>query len=137
MDYLGTQKNSEERQISKINAAGLININIEELWKECYHAMGTGNYVLWNSKLDALWIILGGDEKEDSDAVKSYDKIDLKLHQLGSLGKSKVGFVIQDTGLTRAKQYLILKEKSLFLRRLQNSQGKGTAYDNGDNDDFE
>ena len=36
-----------------------------------------------------------------------------------------------------AKQYLLLKEKSLFLRRLQNTQGKGTAYVSEQDDDFD
>jgi len=35
-----------------------------------------------------------------------------------------------------ALQYLLLNKKSLFLRRLQNQQGKGTAYATYD-DDFD
>jgi hypothetical protein len=37
----------------------------------------------------------------------------------------------------RAFQYRFLMEKSLFLRRLQNAQGKGTAYHSEDEDDFD
>ena len=36
-----------------------------------------------------------------------------------------------------ALQYLILNKKNLFLRRLQNKQGKGTAYSSDDEDDID
>ena len=37
----------------------------------------------------------------------------------------------------RAEQYKILNEKELFLKRLENELGKGTTFDDGDEDDFE
>ena len=129
----------EERRMSKINAAGLINITLENLWKEGYSAMAKGNLVLWNRKLDAVWLILGGDVGKNKTEETEFNKLDEELHKLGSLSHQTEGFakIQSDTQNTIAKQYFLLRNKSLFLRRLQNNQGKGTAYDDGDEDDFE
>jgi len=139
MAWNKTQSGNEENKISRINAAGLINITIENLWKDCYNSMAKGDLVTWNRKLDAIWLILGGDVKDDENFDKDFMKIDLELHQTGTLNHKKIGFrkmEDNESGII-AKQYLILRKKSLFLRRLQNSQGKGTAYINTDFDDFD
>jgi len=121
---------------SRINAAGLINSTLEKLWSESYIAMSHGNYLLWNIKLDSIWAILGGDEIEGGDKDKKINKINLEIYNKGSL-KSTIG-----KGFKRADnpnnsvQYLLLLKKSLFLRRLQNKQGKGTAYASSDEDDI-
>jgi len=127
--------NSEEDKLSKINSAGLINITIENLWKDCYTAMSSGDFLKWNRKLDAIWLILGGEKNAPED---KFNEIDLSLYEMGSLSASKVGFNSLPDGWNekRNKQYLKLRQKSLFLRRLQNNQGKGTAYADEDEDDF-
>ena len=128
---------SEESKMSKINSAGLINITLENLWKDCYNAMSHGKLDLWNIKLDAIWLILGGDEIEAGKSDKAITAIDLQLYTLGNLKPdTKTGFK-KSTNENAALQYQLLKRKSLFLRRLQNSQGKGTAYQNDDDDDIE
>ena len=121
-----------EDKISKINSAGLINITLEELWKDSYNALSSGNYPLWNKKLDCIWLILGGDIKEKSEEENEYHRIDAVLYETGSLNHKKTGFeIIKNTEKSNmAIQYLILRRKALFLRRLQNKQGKGTAYQN-------
>lgn len=127
----------EDNQTSRINAAGLINSTLEKIWGESYTAMTEGNYVKWNVKLDSIWCILGGDvkkgEKEDTDV----NKINLELYKTGSL-KSKMGkgFNREDNP-NNPLQYQLLLKKSIYLRRLQNKQGKGTAYKNSDMDDFD
>ena len=128
---------AEENQQSKINAAGLINITLERLWMDGYNAMAKGDYILWNSKLDAIWAILGGDETVGSPADIKIREIDLKIYETGSL-KSKTGLGFEKRENPNAGiQYQWLKVKSLFLRRLQNKQGKGTAYVSEDSDDFD
>jgi hypothetical protein len=100
--------------------------------------MTKGDLVTWNRKLDALWLILGGDTT-DTLIDDEFNKIDLQLHTTGSLKYKKTGFQIptdSESGI-KAVQYLILRKKSLFLRRLQNKQGKGTAYDTGNDYDIE
>lgn len=137
MDY-DLNEQSDEKNISRINAAGLINITIEKLWNESYVALSNGNLVGWNRKLDAVWCVLGGDVKEGGDEDKEFNKIDLKLHELGSLNHKKVGFerMSENESGIIAQQYIWLRKKSLFLRRLQNDQGKGTAYARDDDDEM-
>jgi hypothetical protein len=128
-----------DEKTSRINAAGIINISLENLWRDCYLAMSKGDLVLWNRKLDSIWIILGGDCKKDGDEDKEYKKIDETLYKTGKLNHKQTGFekAKENEHILAAQQYLLLKNKSLFLRRLQNTQGKGTAYETGDDYDFD
>jgi hypothetical protein len=128
--------NTPEGQQSRINAAGLINSTLENLWTDCYNAMARGNYMLWNTKLDAIWAILGGDVIEDGKEEQEVNKIDLKIYEQGNLN-SKVGSGFEKkNNPNSAMLYQLLKKKSLYLRRLQNKQGKGTAYKSEDEDDI-
>jgi hypothetical protein len=124
---------SEAARISKINPAAIINITIEELWKDAYKALKRGDYSSWNRVLDCIWLILGGDVSPGDDDDKRYRQIEMRIGDTGALSHKKQGFEIipDDEAKTMAIQYYLLKEKSLFLRRLQNKQGKGTAYDDG------
>lgn len=134
------QQNSideEENKMSKINSAGLINATLERLWQECYSLMYSGDYVGWNTKLDAIWSILGGDCKDGDDIDKQMTELNLKIYESGSLSSKKGSGFNKKENNNNPLKYLLLIKKNLFLRRLQNSQGKGTAYDKGDGDDFE
>ncbi len=126
-----------EDKMSRINSAGLINITLENLWKDCFNAVSVGKLNLWNTKLDAIWMILGGDVVEDSPEDKEINKMDLEIYELGSLKPgASVGFK-KSSNENSTTQYQLLKKKSLFLRRLQNKQGKGTAYQSDDDFDFD
>jgi hypothetical protein len=127
----------DEEKVSRINAAGIINVTLENLWREAFGAMTKGDLVTWNRKLDALWLILGGDVKEKDNNDKEFNKIDLQLHNTGTLSHKAIGFNQVMNKENSSLQYLILRKKSLFLRRLQNSQGKGTAYESTDDGDFD
>jgi len=129
----------DEEKMSRINSAGIINITLENLWRDCYSAMANGDLVRWNRKLDAIWAILGGDTQKNSSEDKEMCTIDLTIYKTGNLNHKKTGFQKPDENESKkmALQYILLKNKSLFLRRLQNSQGKGTAYANADYDDFD
>ena len=122
---------------SRINAAGLINSTLEKLWNESYTLMSQGRYDLWNVKLDSIWCILGGDVENDGVEDKEMQKINLAIYSKGSL-KSKIGNSFsQKDNPNNSFQYQLLLKKSLFLRRLQNKQGKGTAYATEDDDDID
>jgi len=130
---------TEEERISKINAAGIINVTLENLWRDVFLAMSKGSLVTWNRKLDAIWGILGGDQ-EDGDVIdKAMEKLNLKIYETGGLSHKKTGFKKLREGETEkmSMQYLLLNKKNLFLRRLQNKQGKGTAYQSDDRDDMD
>jgi hypothetical protein len=130
---------SEGEKVSRINSAGIINITLENLWRDGYSAIARGDLITWNRKLDSIWLILGGDVKPDSEEEREFMKIELMIFTTGSLGDIKAGFQIKsdEKKENRALQYLLLRKKSLFLRRLQNAQGKGTAYASDDDDDFD
>jgi len=137
MAYHKPSIEEEESKLSRFNSAGLINATLEKLWQECYTTMAEGNYSKWNTKLDSLWAVLGGDCKDGDDNDKKMTELNLKIYEYGSLkGKVGVGFDKKDNP-NNALQYQYLLKKSLFLRRLQNKQGKGTAYANEDEDDFD
>lgn len=136
-DYNLTTIDEEETQTSRINAAGMINQTLEKLWNESYVEMRNGRYDLWNIKLDSIWCILGGDVKEGDDDDKAMNKINLEIYSKGSLkSKTGIGFS-QKANPNNSLQYQLLLRKSIFLRRLQNRQGKGTAYKTSDMDDFD
>ena len=130
---------SEEERISKINAAGIINVTLENLWRDIFVAMAQGNLTLWNRKLDAIWGILGGDQVDGDDVDKNMAALNLKIYETGSLNHKKSGFQKLKEGESEkmSMQYLLLNKKNLFLRRLQNKQGKGTAYAFEDRDDMD
>ena len=129
----------EEAIISRINSAGIINITIENLWRESYSAMTKADLVTWNRKLDAIWLILGGDVNPGDPKEKEFYEIEEKIYKTGSLRVNQTGFkkVTDDDRNKSATQYVLLRKKALFLRRLQNQQGKGTAYADASEDDFE
>jgi hypothetical protein len=129
-------------KLSKINSAGLVNSQLSNLWLEFFRHYKEGKFLSANSDLDCLWTILGGEKTiEGSNEEISYFKIEGKLNQNGKL---KDSLEIRGFGNIDEKQLDILNvqkgillEKSLFLRRLQNKQGKGTAYNDGDDEDSE
>jgi len=118
-------------KVSRINAAALINLIIADLWKDSYRHSRNAELSKWNADLNCIWIELAGDVDEDSDDEKEFTKIDNALAATGSLYKQKsTGFkqTTPDELKNFAKQYRLLMQKALFLKRLQNKQGKGTAY---------
>ncbi len=130
---------AEEERISKINAAGIINVTLENLWRDVFLALSKGNLVTWNRKLDCIWGILGGDQEEGDDVDKDMTNLNSQIYKTGSLSHKKIGFkkLESDESEKMALQYLLLNKKNLFLRRLQNKQGKGTAYTGEDRDDMD
>jgi len=121
---------NEINKLSKINAAGLINVTLERLWQNSFENQRKNKLWQWNRDLDAIWTILGGDCKEGGDEEKQFKEIIKQLGDTGSLIHVATGFeqINNKQAENMAKQYNLLMKKSLFLRRLQNHQGKGTAY---------
>lgn len=127
----GFDDSGPSAKMSKINAAALINLILADLWRDSYRHSRMGEFSKWNADLNCLWIELGGDVKDNSDEERDFEKIENELAQIGSLTRKKVdGFreVEREDQIKSAKQYKLLIKKALFLKRLQNSQGKGTAY---------
>ncbi len=136
---ISDNQESEEEKISRINAAGIINVTLENLWKDVFNSLSQGNLVIWNRKLDCIWSILGGDVKEGDNNDKEMKALNERIYSTGSLNHKRTGFkkIEEDESTKMSMQYILLNEKNLFLRRLQNKQGKGTAYQRDDDDDFD
>ena len=136
-DFYDIEEDPEEQKVSRFNAAALINLILSELWKDSYRHSRSGEFSKWNADLNCLWMELAGDVAPDSEEEKQYDTIEYELASAGSLiGKKLTGFKIisKDEMIRNAKQYRILMKKAVFLKRLQNKQGKGTAYQDSADD---
>lgn len=131
--------NSEvnDEKVSKINSAGIMNITLENLWRESYSALARGDFMLWNSKLDAVWSMLAGDGEEGDENDKKMIAINLKIYEQGNLKKQNITGFVKNENENSSLQYQWLLKKAVFLRRLQNKQGKGTAYQSLDDDDID
>lgn len=129
--------NEDDKNQSRINAAGLINSTLEKLWVQSYEAMARGSYILWNTRLDSIWAILGGDVKNEDDDDNKFNDLSESIYKEGSLSSKTGSGFGSKINENNAMQYQLLLKKSLFLRRLQNKQGKGTAYTRDDDDDFD
>lgn len=124
---------------SKINAAGLINLTTNNLWNEFFNDFRKGKYLSANNTLDCLWVIFGAEKTiPGTDDEQIQKDIEMELSNSGSLtdGVSTKGFsgVPPKDLKKQAVQKNILLKKALFLGRLQNKQGKGTAYETGEAD---
>ena len=123
--------------VSKINSAFLINLRIDAIIKDLNRHSRSGRYHEWNDDLDRLWLEIGSDTPEGSPEELEYEKLTnayLDVVVTGVLPIKK-GFstVTTEQKNTMGRQKLALMKKEMFLRRLINKQGKGTAYqDNSD-----
>jgi len=122
---------------SKINSAMILNIYINELFKDYSKHFREGKFLNSNNDLDMVWVILGGEPHiKDSQTEKDFKIINEKLFNLGKLtnGIEPRGFneIDEKTVIKINKQREVLIEKGLFLSRLRNEQGKGTAYTDPD-----
>ena len=107
----------EDSKISKYNSAVAQLYRLDHLWQSAHHHSRSGQLMKWNWDLDAIWRELAGDAKEDD--LTSY-------YQISAYINPNIN--------NRLKLYSIFEYKEIFLRRLLNKQGKGTAYVNPDDD---
>ncbi|KKL81192.1 hypothetical protein LCGC14_1997240 [marine sediment metagenome] len=93
---------------------------LDSLWQLCHEFRKKGNLKQWNFNLDCVWTELASDaEKTDNEKFNEFIE------------------KIIENKLKRNILYQILMEKEIFLRKLQNKQGKGTAYEDLTEDDLE
>lgn len=132
---------SNDRKTSKYNSGVAIQIRLDELWKDANRHSRARQFDKWNMDLDNIWRELARDfdEKEDDKEYKKYkgefDYFSTKLSEQGPfMDSAPAGWVDLnlDDKKKRRKHYDILQEKELFLKRLENHLGKGTAWDKGE-----
>ena len=132
---------SEEVLISKHSSGVSIIIRIDGLWKDANIHSCAGQYSKWNTKLDVIWRELARDilENDYDKKKKEFDKFDEDLVKVGAFkdtGSDTFEDITTNETKERSKQYRILNDKELFLKRLENKLGKGTTFSDGDEDDF-
>ena len=132
---------SDEVLISKHSSGVSIIIRIDGLWKDANIHSCAGQYSKWNTKLDVIWRELARDILEDDYITKktAFDKFDEDLVKVGPFkdtGSDTFEDITTNETKERSKQYRILNDKELFLKRLENKLGKGTTFSDGDEDDF-
>ena len=126
---------------SKFNSGMLINLRLNNLWNLTHSFARKGAYSDWSGVLDRIWCELSADVTDD----KAGEEINTRFYGIEEdLSKTGVtnwgkygGFEGKDAKakLLMTKQYRLLMKKEIFLRKLQNKQGKGTAYyDESEND---
>ena len=125
-------------KISKLNSGGLINLRLNDLWKDAHKHSRLGMYSSWTADLDCIWSELGGEYQSKSEEQIEFNNLNKQLSSIRNWS-SNLGFkrMTDSDKLEMARQYIILRQKELFLRRIQNKQGKGTAYSDGSEDDWE
>ena len=101
----------DEPKLSKYNAALAQLYRIDDLWQVANLHSRSGQLIQWNWDLDVIWRELAGDANKD-DFIE-YNRINKQI----IINRKKRGLL-----------YQTLQEKEIFLRKLQNKQGKGTAY---------
>ena len=132
-----TENTSNTQQISKYNSAVAQLFRLDELWKDAHRHSRSGNYMAWNADLDKIWSELAGDLKPNCNEEKEYNTFTQQLGKAGTLSKDEIKGFNSNSNFGKPTQYIVLLNKEIWLRRLQNSQGKGTAYADEFEDDFD
>jgi len=131
-----------EAKVSKYNSGIAIILRLDSLWKDTHLHSRAGLFGKWNSDLDRIWCELSRDlsDKEYKTYEKDFGLFDKEIEDLGNFNDNignTFNKIPKEDIQKRNKQYKVLMRKELFLRRLENHLGKGTAWDEGDEDDFE
>ncbi len=103
----------ESPKISKYNSAISQLMRIDYLWQDAHRHSRTGMLKQWNWDLDRIWCELASDcDAKDEEAVEEFN---IEISKIDD----------------QRAMYKMLMQKEIKLRRLQNKQGKGTAYEEG------
>ena len=103
---------SEEPIKSVYNAAISQLYRLDQLWQDCHRYRNSGQLMKWNYTMDSIWTELGSDaQTEHPKEFNSFMKL-----------------VVENKD-DKWKLYQVLMKKEIWLRKLQNKQGKGTAYE--------
>lgn len=139
-----------EQLVSKYSSGVNINLRLDQLWKDSHLHSRNGNYNTWNLDLDCIWSELArdlGDKENKKKDVRSYEEIEKEFAKFEEeILKNGVIKDTQQKGFakatekelkSRAEHYKVLRKKQLFLARLENKVGKGTTWNNNEEDDID
>jgi len=127
----------DEEKTSKYNSAIDQLRRIGEIWRIVRSRVVSGDYFAWNQELDRVWVELSQDVqpngKEEKD-ILDYNKKIVELQPLATPNSHGFNKISEKDRKKYSEQYLILISKEIYIRRLQNRLGKGTAYLDDDED---
>jgi len=143
------ENQNQDQKISKYSSGVNILKRLDYLWRKTHLYIENGIYLRWNTVLDVIWLELARDIKkikEDKDENK-FEAIETKFNEFEEKLETFMPFSddkpsgFKDPSPEDIKKrnevYKLLKQKQLFLARLENTLGKGTTYDEEDDDDFD
>ena len=138
-------ENEEEKLISRFNSGWAQNVRLDLLWKLVNKFAFARQLSSWNDMLDRIWSELAGDldmnNEKDKGKLNKYlefnkelDDTDYSLENVQSNGFVQSYDNNKDM-FKKHREILMRKEQS--IRHFQNDMGKGTAYKNPNEDDWE
>lgn len=133
---IDTSEDQLSPKVSKINSGLLGVYRLDFLWRERHRHARAAQYSKWNEDLDSIWCELVGDATPpQEDDFKELDNA--VASSMGKKNEQK-GFskLSKEDKKAFISQKKALMEKERFLKKLENKQRKGTAYDEED-DDFD
>lgn len=131
----------DEAKISKYGGAISKEIRRSRLWDDVMRHCRSGAYQKWNEDLDCIWSELCVDLKDDdfNKWEADFNKADEKIVGVGQI-TDKISEAFEKPSQqkldNRKKHYKALREKEILLRRLENSLGKGTQWQDEEEDVF-
>lgn len=137
MDYNAIDEPSQKT--SRINSAQLLNLTLDLLWKDAHNHSRKRQFSEWDSDLNMIWGELAGDVDPGKTDEKTFFDLCEKIYETGSLSNPPITGFKNSKSIdvkTRSKQYILLLRKHVWLKRLQNRLGKGTAYKDQFEDEF-
>jgi len=104
------------------NSTLAILIRVDTLWKEAHRHCKTGAYEKWNIDLDRVFVEFFAD-CNDEDLAK-FNEINKEIALIGFSREQETNKL-----LNKHKLYPVLMKKEFFLKKIEQKQGKGVAYE--------
>jgi hypothetical protein len=131
MGYEEDFEEEDNQVITDYNSASLMNMRIDEILKDINKHKRTAEFSKWNADLDAFWCEVGADTigggKEDIEMMNLNREL-LSVAPIINWSSYSQGFEELSEKQERIKnrQYQLLTNKEMYIRRLMSSQGKLT-----------
>lgn len=111
-----------EQKKAIFNSTLAILIRVDTLWKESHRYCKQGEYEKWNIALDRLFVEFFAECNEDD--IKRFEDFNKQIAEIGFV-KNFESQRLQN----KHKLYPLLMRKEFFLKKLEQKQGKGVAYE--------
>jgi len=115
--YSSSENNEQKKAI--FNSTLAILYRIDELWQQAHRIAISGDLMKWNWILDRIWCELAADSNEED-----FNKIKELNEEIKKIIENREKIEIKKSIL-----YKKILKKEIFLRQLQNIQGKGVKYE--------